>query len=320
MPWPTRVIDRESSWAILVGASEYLDSTLEGIPQAETSVSDLRRALTGTTGLFCEEHVVTVTNPKSTDEILGPLDQIAGQQPDVVLFYYVGHGMQESLDGGGHGLMELFLTLHGSVDKGADRIRTGVPGNAVFSRLRSLRAKQSVVVLDCCFAGRALEDRSAGDVHILCATGKTTRARYGLTDRHTGFTGALLQLFERGIPDGPQHLDLNTVFHYLSVILPTTAADASGGRLPRPRQRATDHSGNLAFVRNPAFGTARTPEGIAARAEFARRVADRGSVQTLPAGEQRMLLAHATELFASIAADSMGLAPDSEGHRSASAT
>lgn len=320
MSWPTRLIDRESSWAVLVGASEYLSSTLEGIPQAETSVSDLRRALTGPTGLFCEERVVTVTNPKSTEDILGPLDRIAGQQPDVVLFYYVGHGMQESLDGGGRGLMELFLTLHGSVDDGADRIRTGVPCSAVFSRLRSLRAKQSVVVLDCCFAGRALEDRSAGDVHILCATGKTTRARYALTERHTGFSGALLRLFERGIPDGPQHLDLNTVFQHLSVVLTTTAAGASGARLPRPRQRTTDHSGNLAFVRNPTFGTARTPEGIAARAEFARRVAERGGVQTLPPGEQRMLLAHATELFASIAADSMGIAPDSKGHGSISGT
>ncbi|WP_447051225.1 caspase, EACC1-associated type [Streptomyces rosealbus] len=319
MSWPTRVIDRESSWAVLVGASEYLSSTLEGIPQAETSVADLQRALTGPTGLFRDERVVTVTNPKSAEDILGPLDQIAGQQPDVVLFYYVGHGMQESLDGGGRGLMELFLTLHGSVDDGADRIRTGVPVNSVFSRLRSLRANQPVVVLDCCFAGRALEDRSAGDIHVLCATGKTTRARYALTDRHTGFTGALLQLFERGVPDGPRHIDLNTVFHRLSVILPTTAA-GSGKLLPKPRQRTTDHSGSLALVRNPAFGTARTPEGMAARAEFARRVADRGGVQTLPAGEQRMLLAHATELFESLATDSMKPTPPPEEPHSTSAT
>ncbi|MER5604257.1 caspase family protein [Streptomyces sp. NPDC002265] len=311
--WPTRLIDRENSWAVLVGMSEYASSLLHDVPQAVTGVEDLKQALAGDTGLFREEQVLTVANPRSTEDVLGPLDKIAGQKPDVVLFYYVGHGMQESLDGGGRGHMELFLTLHGSVDAGADRIRTGLPISAVFSRLRSLRAKQSVVVLDCCFAGRALDDPSAGDIHVLCATGKTTQAGYGLTDRHTGFTGTLLRLFERGIPDGPLYLDLHTVFHRLSIVLPTTSCDSPDGFLPSPRQRATDLSGSVAFVRNPTFDTALTPEGIAARAEFARRVASRGSDPLLPSGEQRMLLAHANDLFAAVAADTTGPPPDTRG-------
>jgi len=305
MSWPTRLIDRESSWAVLVGASEYSSALLCDVPQAVTSVEDLKRALAGEHGLFREEQVLTVTNPRSVEDVLGPLDKIAGQKPDVVLFYYVGHGMQDSLDAGG-GLMQLFLTLHGSVDAGSDRIRTGLPASAVFSRLRSLRAKQSVVVLDCCFAGRGLDDPSAGDVHVLCATGKTTQAGYGLTDRHTGFTGTLLRLFEHGIPDGPPYLDLHTIFHRLSVVLPTTPCDSTDGFLPSPRQRATDLSGSVAFVRNPAFGTALTSEGIAARVEFARRVASHGSDPLLPAGEQRMLLAHANDLFTAVAADTVG--------------
>ncbi|GHJ99425.1 caspase, EACC1-associated type [Streptomyces sp. NPDC003753] len=307
LSWPTRLIDRENSWAVLVGTSEQVHpSNLPGIPQAASSIEDLGRALTGPQGLFAEERVLSVGNPKSIDEVLGALDRIAGEKPDVVLFYFVGHGMQASLAGDGSGRTELFLALVGSIDERNEAVRTGLPISAVFSRLRYLRPKQAVVMLDCCFASRALDDPSAGDVHVLCATGRTTPALYDLTDRHTGFTGSLLRLLEEGIPDGPQYLDLQTVFHYLSVILPTTACAASqeaNGGLPRPRQRTTDHRGSLALARNAAFGTALTEEGLSARAEFARKVAALGNDPLLDAGEQRMLMAHAAELFAGIAKD-----------------
>ncbi|MFI8533189.1 caspase family protein [Streptomyces aquilus] len=307
LSWPTRPIDRENSWAVLVGTSEQVHpSNLPAIPQAASSLEDLARALTGSQGLFDEEHVLPVGNPKSTEEVLGALDRIAGEKPDVVLFYYVGHGMQASLAGDGSGRTELFLALAGSIDERNEAVRTGLPISSVFSRLHYLRAKQSVAVLDCCFASRALDDPSVGDVHVLCATGKTTPALYELTDRHTGFTGSLLRILDKGIPDGPQYLDLQTVFHYLSVILPTTFCAASqepNGGLPRPRQRTTDHRGSLALARNAAFGTALTPEGLAARAEFARRVASLGNDPLIETGDQRMLLAHAADLFEEIAKD-----------------
>ncbi|MFS4091114.1 caspase family protein [Streptomyces sp. AF1A] len=304
---PTRLLDRENSWAVLVGTSTHEPpSNLPDIPQARTSIEDLRKALTGPSGMFDEEHVFLVANPKSAEEVLGTLDRLAGRKPDVVLFYYVGHGMQASYADDSSGRTELFLALPGSIDDRTEALRTGLPIGSVFGRLRYLRAKQSVVVLDCCFAGRALDDPGVGDVHVLCATGRTTPALYELTDRHTGFTGSLLRLFRTGIPDGPQYLDLQTVFHHLSVILPTTPGAASeepNGCLPRPRQRTTDQRGSLALVRNPAFGTALTPEGLSLRAEFARRVAALGEDPLVDPGDQRMLLAHAADLFAAIAVD-----------------
>ncbi|MGW3118716.1 hypothetical protein ACWDBW_16515 [Streptomyces sp. NPDC001107] len=46
------------------------------------------------------------------------------------------------------GRKELFLALCGSVDDGFEAVRTGLPVSAVFRRLRYLKPKQSVVVLD----------------------------------------------------------------------------------------------------------------------------------------------------------------------------
>ncbi|SDN31215.1 Caspase domain-containing protein [Streptomyces sp. cf386] len=310
VPWPTRLLDRDNSWVVLVGTSQHDSppSNLPDIPQASTSVEDLAAALCGPHGLFTKEHVITVRDPSSVEEVLSALDSIAGQKPDVVLFYYVGHGMYTSLDRDSR--KELFLALSGSIDDQAEAVRTGLPVGSVFSRLRYLRAKQSVVVLDCCFAGRALDDPGVGDVHVLCATGRTSLALYELDERHTGFTGSLLRLFRNGIPDGPQYLDLHTVFHHLSVTLPTTpsaASPESNGCLPRPRQRTTDQRGSLALVRNPAFGTGRTLEGLGVRAEFARRVAALGEDPLIDPGDQRMLLAHAAELFAAISVDTAAL-------------
>ncbi|MBK6010960.1 caspase family protein [Streptomyces sp. MBT53] len=309
MPWPTRLIDSERSWAVLMGTSQHAPgSGLHRIPQADACVDDLATALTGSQGLFEKERVLKVIDPSSTEEVLTTLDRIAGGTPDVVLFYYVGHGMAPAGDDSGR--RELFLALTGSVDKGTEALRTGLQVSSVLSRLRYLRAKQTFVVLDCCFAGRVLDNPGAGDMHLLCATDRVASALYEMTERHTGFTGSLLRLFERGIPDGPEYLDLNTVFHHLSVVLPTTLSAVSqepNGRLPRPRQRTLDHHGRLALVRNPAYGTANTPEGLAARTEFALRVNELGKDPLIDPGDQRMLLAHAAELFAGIAVDTASL-------------
>lgn len=61
--------------------------------------------------------------------------------------YYVGHAMQMSVNDDS-GRKELFLALCGSVDDGFEAVRTGLPVSAVFRRLRYLKPKQSVVVLD----------------------------------------------------------------------------------------------------------------------------------------------------------------------------
>ncbi|RPE38705.1 caspase domain-containing protein [Streptomyces sp. Ag109_O5-1] len=309
MPWLTRLIDSERSWAVLMGTSRHTPASgLSAIPQADSSIDDLATALSGAWGLFEKERVLKIVDPSSTDEVLSTLDHMAGSAPDVVLFYYVGHGMDCS--GEESGRRELFLALTGSVDNGTEAVRTGLPVSSVLSRLHCLRAKQTVVVLDCCFASRALDSPGAGNMHLLCATDRVKPARYQLTDRHTGFTGSLLRLFENGIPDGPEYLDLHTVFQHLSVVLPTTrnaTPQDANGKLPRPHQRTSDHHGRLALVRNPAYGTALTPEGLAARSEFALRVNELGRDPLVEPGDQRMWLAHAAELFAKIAADTASL-------------
>ena len=307
MLWPTRLVGREHSWAVLVGTSAHLPSSdLAPIPQAASSVEELQRVLTGQMGLFAKERVLTVIDPMTSGDVLAALDQIDSSPPDVVLFYYVGHGITAHLPDEHAAPEELFLALTGSIKKRNEGLRTALPVSSIFSRLRHMRAQAPVVVLDCCYSGRSLDASAVRDTHVLCATDRTSPALFELTDQHTGFTGCLLRLLNDGVPDGPEFLDLGTLFHYLSIIVPTTrcaSADDPDGCLPRPLQRTSDHLSNLALVRNPAFGTALTSEGIEARRRFANSAAVLGRDVRLEPEKQRMFSSYANELLSQITED-----------------
>lgn len=150
-----------------------------------------------------------------------------------------------------------------------------------------------MAIIDCCFAGRALDEARAADFHLLMAAGRSKKALTPQEQRHTGFTGALLRLLADGVPDGPEHLSLSTVHGHLAVTLPA-------GDLPEPLRRSFGATGELALTRNPAYGTATTRRGLRARARFA------GQVRALGLKGRPRRAEQAVRLFERIAADAAG--------------
>ena len=85
------------------------------------------------------------------------------------------------------------------------------------------RATKKVVILDCCFSGRALADQ-AGDeetilgqvgiegTYLLTATAANAVALAPPGERYTAFTGTLLGLLNQGIPDGPELLTFAQIY------------------------------------------------------------------------------------------------------------
>jgi hypothetical protein len=85
------------------------------------------------------------------------------------------------------------------------------------------RATKKVVILDCCFSGRALADQ-AGDeetvlgqvgiegTYLLTATAANAVALAPPGERYTAFTGTLLGLLNTGIPDGPELLTFAQIY------------------------------------------------------------------------------------------------------------
>ncbi|TLS41526.1 caspase family protein [Streptomyces montanus] len=301
--WPSRVPDRSDSLAVLVGTAGHIaPSELPPLPQAAANVADLKQVLTGPTGLFDPLTVHTVVDPPTPAQVLNILTLPGPTKRGLVLFYFAGHGILDTED-------QLCLALPESIDKPRDAARTGLSVNSLFAALKHVRAQRKVVILDCCFAGRALYDSAVGDVHVLCATGRPYRALTNADERNTGFTTALLRLLTEGLPDGPEFLDLSTLYRRLAVLVPTTPCpsdDEPERTLPAPRHRTTDITEDVALVRNTAFGTSLSRTGLRSRAQFAQRVAEFGRRDSSPRSEY---VAHAGTLFAEIAADAMSVFP-----------
>ncbi|MFG2629204.1 caspase family protein [Streptomyces sp. NPDC048473] len=251
-----------NSRLVLVGSSTFVRG-MPPLPAAAADVRDLAQALTGAGGLFDPSAVVSLTDPVDAGHVLGPLASYADLAAplDLLLFYYAGHGVNAEGN-------RLCLALPGTVDLPHAARRTSLPVDDVFAAIRGARARHRVVILDCCFAGRALDVPAAADIHLLLACDRTSRARTGPSgEGNTDFTAELLFRLAEGDPDGPSHLVLGDLYRGLVEMLPGRSPLAA----PRPLQRAVNLSADLALARNPAYGSGRTAQGLAGRARLAER-------------------------------------------------
>ncbi|KAA2251372.1 caspase family protein [Solihabitans fulvus] len=256
---PIVVPRRSNSAAVLVGTATYT----EGLPPMRcvaNNITDLHDAITGPAGVVDPARVTRIVDESDPAVILERLDHGAARPLDLLLFYYAGHGV---LGAGQHERQQLCLALPHSVDRPDRAARTSLPFDAVLQALGGVRARHRVVILDCCFAGLAVDTAGTADTHVLAATDRVERARFAQGARVTDFTRELVRLLDNGIADGAEHLDLASVYRRLAVVL---AAEG----LPRPTQCAVNSTGDLAIARNVAHGTARSRSGLLARSRFAQ--------------------------------------------------
>ena len=237
---PARLPERPASTAILIGTGRYRSPAIPDIPAIPRNLADLRTRLSA----FDPARVHTFADPSLED--LPRIAEAAESTSDTLLVYYAGHGFAEP-DG------ELYLGLPATEPE--RRKYSTLP----YDRLRSLvldsPARNRLVVLDCCFSGRAIGtltgdgDTPGGQLdisgtYILTATSPTRLAHAAEGARNSAFTGELLSLLHDGIDNGE---DLIRVAHLYTHL--RTRLTAKG--LPVPQQRGTDTIGDLAIARNP---------------------------------------------------------------------
>ncbi|MFF4490457.1 caspase family protein [Streptomyces sp. NPDC001544] len=170
------------------------------------------------------------------------LAQAAREAEDLLLVYYTGHGLLDE-----DGLLHLALS---STDPGHVSF-TGVPVDLVKRYLGRARARLRILVLDCCFSGRAVA-AMAGSASLLSAqldlsgtytftsTTATAPSHAPPGQRHTAFTAALLDALNQ-----PEPLTLDDIHQHIDTLL-------QGAGLPRPQKRSVNAAGDIALVRGPA--------------------------------------------------------------------
>ncbi len=230
------------SQAILIGASHFIGSDLPDLPAVDNNLSVLSDLLTGELGGFSTERTTTLLNPRSFD-MASRLEEAAHSTEDTLLIYYAGHGLVSPTTG----------SLHLA---GADAVQsrlhsTTMPYDVVREIVSSSPARRSVILLDCCFSGRAALMGSttglmeAPSTFMIAATSSNRAAIARPGEPFTAFTGALIDVLENGVPGGPEVLDMETIYGAIR-------EKAIFGQLPEPTRRTTG-SEPLALRRNVAW-------------------------------------------------------------------
>jgi hypothetical protein len=247
---------------VLIGVSAYECAEFPPIRAARNSLQAMQSLLADPA--LCgwpAERITIIANPSSAAELADRIADLAEATTGVLLLYYVGHGVLSARG-------ELCLTVT-STRPNRPKI-TGLPWETLAEVLRICPARTRLAILDCCFAGQAIEALGAASsrdladithvdgVYTLTATTRNRTAHVpppGQQDTAcTSFTGELLDLIRSGIPGKSPWLTFSDIYPELRQRL-----QAKG--LPAPSQRGTDTAHQFPFTANSANhagGTART--------------------------------------------------------------
>ncbi|MFI0405124.1 caspase family protein [Actinomadura sp. 3N508] len=242
----TGLPDADASRAVLIGVHGY--ETLDDLPAVEQNLTGLRDVFTDPAlwGLP-EGNCVLAPQPPTARTVLDTVWETAAQATDALIVYYAGHGLTDPHTD------ELCLALP---DSDPERPYTALP----YESLRRVilgaggRARRKVVILDCCYSGRALvggmsassrvADQAVVDgTYLLTASAETRKALAPPGERYTAFTGELISTLSEGLPGGPDFLDMETVYRQLHTRL-------SARSRPLPQQRNRNAGARIALVRN----------------------------------------------------------------------
>jgi methionyl aminopeptidase len=254
----TSLPDPSASQAWLIGTSRHTaEPELPDLPSVANNLTDLGAVLTKPRqwGLP-PENCTTLLDPMRPPEVVRSLRRAASSATDTLLIYCSGHGLLDK-DG------SLFLALsETSLDRELLKYTALAVGD-IRNAMRNSPAANKILILDCCYSGRAIAAMTDTQSSITAALeigGAVTLAAAPATKvaisppgaRNTAFTAALLTVLRRGIAYGPELLTVDLIYEQLRSRLLV-----DGYPLPQIQSLNTAH--RLALVRNEWWTSA--PEG-----------------------------------------------------------
>ncbi|WP_447002452.1 effector-associated constant component EACC1 [Saccharothrix isguenensis] len=251
---PIGRIDPDNSACVLIGVDTYYDQELPSLRAVYNNVEQLHDVLTDEniwgvkTGRIRKVH-----NPRTPTELVQPIREMSELATDTLIVYYSGHGLKDLLEN------ELYLALPNSVP--------GQPESAVRYKAikqaitQSRQARRVVVILDCCYSGVVIDggmsaatddiraDAGVEDVrgsYLMCSAAPNRKALAPSADVCTVFTGELVDVLGRGIPEGTGlMISLGAVFREVRRRL-------KRDNRPEPQEQDQNQVGDLHFAHNLA--------------------------------------------------------------------
>lgn len=259
-----RLADPAISRAVLIGTASYEGAASydPARPRAGDRLPDLPSVAANLDGLAAalSDEVLWGLPPENCRILLDPvtprevdiaLSEAAGavRAGGLLLVYFAGHGLIDAES------RELFLALSDTVTTAVHA--TAVPYDWVRRNVRRSAADRRVVILDCCYAGRAemaaisrsrelAEQARIEKSCLLVAAAANETAHAPTGETYTAFTGELISLLGAGLPGGPRLLDMKTIWE---VVRDRLVAKGH----PQPEIRARNSGDDIPLVRNAAL-------------------------------------------------------------------
>jgi putative AlgH/UPF0301 family transcriptional regulator len=249
------VANPAQSQVVVIGVSAYRH--LPDLPAVRRNVADLVALLRdpdywGVPEANCR----VLLDPESASEVSQAIREAAAatEREGLLLVYYAGHGLVGSADD-----RQLFLGLPGCDPEVPHE--SGLAYDWVQFAVAGTRARRRVVILDCCYSGRAGAElggvtgtdvvadlAAAAGTSLLVSAPANRRARSPHGEPHTAFTGELIRLLRDGYqPAGrepvPPALTVDTIWRYVRDALVRRGFE-------RPEMRTRDSGGAIALVHN----------------------------------------------------------------------
>ncbi len=237
-----------ASRAVLVGVAAYDRPGLTPLPSAGRNVGRLAELLTDDTiwGLP-PEHCRQVLDPGSDAVVALAIAEFAAEAHDTLFVYFAGHGLVARSG-------ELILATTTTDPRWPEF--SGLRYSWIRQAVAGSRARRTIVVVDSCFSGRAV-DAMSGDnpvaaahweiagAYVLTATSANTTALAPEGAIYTAFSGSLLGVLADGWHGGPPLLRLSDIYELIRKDM------VRSGR-PQPLQMSTSRIGELPLIRNVA--------------------------------------------------------------------
>jgi hypothetical protein len=280
--------------AVLIGASVFpLDQkALPPIPAVRFNILDLARVfedpqIIGIPGI----NILPIVDEASPHEIVVRLVQVAKEAEDALIVYYAGHGLV------GTRSPELLLAAKNTTD--AEKDYNAVRFSDIRDAINNSPAKKKLLILDCCFSGRALESSMASAGSLLqanieitgvCSITSAPSNQLSIAPKgkkHTAFTGRLLHVLENGIDNQADGLTIVSIFDRVR-------RDLVSENYPEPQISNRQDGSNIVLAQN-RFGKS-VDHRLAVLEKLAKEIATVSELASEAASKVEQVEAHASLL------------------------
>ncbi|GAA2460192.1 hypothetical protein GCM10010191_95740 [Actinomadura vinacea] len=247
--------DPHESRAVLIGTAQY--EHMAALPAVARNLRALRQELMRheVWGLS-PQHCEVVEDPADPQEMITPVHDAADEAGEVLLVYFAGHGVL-----GPNG--DLYLGVPGTRDDRTRSHYTAVAYDTLRTTVKNSRAQVRIVVLDCCFSGKAVYTMGSGAVsaftdiegtYTITSAPPTRTSLAPEGAEFTAFTHELIEVIRNGVPEAGELLTLEQIFQRVKGEMEAKAR-------PLPWRQDRNDAGQVTLIRNRARAATKAPPG-----------------------------------------------------------